>query len=149
MLAIYRPYRLPVLRTSFVNDLWDSGFFGDLWQGWRDLPVQEPKVEMTENKKNYLIRAEFPGFHKDDIHAEWEDGVLTLHAETRDEKWDQDESEGWRSIETSAGSYHRSIVLPDDVEADKIQATLKKGVLRLTLPRNPGKVPQTREIEIQ
>jgi HSP20 family protein len=148
MLVRYRPYRYPVRRASFFPTLWNDAFFSDLWKGLRDLPGEEPKIEMTENKKNYLVRAEFPGFDKDEIKAELEDGVLTLHAETRDEKWDQNEDEGWRSIETSRGSYHRSIVLPEDVKTDKIQATMKKGVLRLTLPRTPEKVSKPKEIEI-
>ena len=67
----------------------------------------------------------------------------------RDEKWDQDEDEGWRSIETRRGSYSRSIALPEDVEADKIKATMKKGVLRLTLPKTPEVEQKPREIEIR
>ena len=148
MLAIYRPYRHPAFRTSVVHDFWDHDLFTDLWRGLPELPLEPPKVEMTENKKNYLIQAEFPGFDKDEIKAELENGVLTLHAENRDEKWDQDEKEGWRSIATRRGKYQRSFVLPEDVETDKIKATMKKGVLRLTLPRNPDKAPTSREIEI-
>ena len=110
--------------------------------------MQDPKVEMTENKKNYLIQAEFPGFDKDDIKAELEDGVLTLRAENRDEKWNQNEEEGWRSIATRRGTYQRSFLLPEDVDAEKIKATMKKGVLRLTLPRNPEKTPRHKEIQI-
>ncbi len=148
MLVRYRPFRHPVRRAAFFPTLWDDAFFTDLWKGFRERPMEEPKIETKENEKNYLVRAEFPGFDKDEIKAEVEDGVLTLHAETRDEKWDQSEDEGWRSIETRRGSYHRSFVLPEDVEADKIQATMKKGVLRLTLPRTPKKVPKPKEIEI-
>ena len=44
--------------------------------------------------------------------------------------------------------FARSIALPEDVDADKIKATMKKGVLRLTLPRNPETVDKPRKIEI-
>jgi HSP20 family protein len=135
-------------RRSFLPDLWNPEFFTDLWKGFRELPWEEPKIEITRNEKNYLVRAEFPGFDKDDVHAELEDGILTLRAEARNEKWDQDEDQGWRSIETSRGSFQRSIPLPEDVETDKIEALMQKGVLRLTLPRNPEKTPRAKEIEI-
>lgn len=148
MLVRTRPHRHPARRAAFFPTLWDDRFFSDLWRGLWDEAVEEPRIEMTESKKNYLIRAEFPGFDKDEIKAEVKDGVLTLHAETHDEKWDQDEDEGWRSIETRRGSYHRSIALPEDVEVNQIQATMKKGVLRLTLPRSEEKGPGPKEIEI-
>jgi HSP20 family protein len=148
MLVRYNPLTRWISRRPFLPDLWNDEFFTDLWKGFRELPWDEPKIEMTTSEKNYLVRAEFPGFDKDEIKAELEDGVLTLRAETRDEKWDQDEDEGWRSIETRRGSFHRSIQVPEDVETEKIEATMKKGVLRLTLPRNPDKGPKPKEIEI-
>jgi len=148
MLVRSRPYRHPARRSGFFPSLWDDSFFTDLWNGFRGDGLQEPRIDLTENEKNYLVRAEFPGFDKDDIKAEVKEGVLTLHAETRDETWDQNEDEGWRSIETRRGSTRRSIVLPEDVEVDKIQATMRKGVLRLTLPRRAEKAPRPKEIEI-
>ena len=149
MLVRYRPYGHPLRRSTFFPTLWNDDVFTDLWEGFRKMQTEEPKIEMTENDKSYLVRAEFPGFDKDEIKAELQEGVLNLRAETRDEKWDQDEDEGWRSIETRRGSYSRAIALPDDVEVDKIKATMKKGVLRLTLPKAPEVAPKPREIEIR
>ena len=120
------------------------------FQNFRDLNVkkEEPKIEVKEDKKNYLVRGEFPGYGKDDVKAEIVDGVLRLHAEHKDEKWDQNEDEGWRSIETHSGSYSRSFALPEDVMEERVKAEMKDGVLRITLPRDPKKGKQVKEIEI-
>jgi len=134
-----------------LPSLWDEDLFGfnSLFKGLESLKMEEPKIEFKENKKNYLLRAEFPGFDKDDIKAEVVDGVLTLRAEHNNEKWDQDEDEGWRSIETSRGGYTRSFRLPEDVALDKIKAEMKKGVLRMTLPRNAEEKEPAKQIAVQ
>ncbi len=156
MLVRYNPFRALQRRDYDLPSLWDTDFFSDLWEGF--LPsfpafpslfkMDEPRIEVKENKKNYLIRGEFPGFGKDEVKAEIVDGVLRLHAEHKEEKWDQDEDEGWRSIETRRGSYTRSIPLPDDVVTDKVKAEMKNGVLRITLPKDPKKARPVKEIEI-
>jgi len=150
MLVRYNPLRALRRRDVRFPSLWDHDFFGDFFEGFRDLDlnVEEPKFEVKENEKNYLVRGEFPGYGKDEVKAEIVDGVLKLHAEHKDEKWDQDEDEGWRSIETRSGSYSRTLPLPEDVLIDKVKAEMKDGVLRITLPRDPKKGKPVKEIEI-
>jgi HSP20 family protein len=151
MLVRYRPFRALRRREAYVPTLWNHDFLGDFFENFRgmeDMKTEEPKLEVKENEKNYLVRGEFPGFGKEEIKAEVVDGVLKLHAEHKDEKWDQDEDEGWRSIETRSGSYTRSFQLPEDVTADKAKAEMKDGVLRITLPRNPKEAKRAKEIKI-
>jgi len=152
MLVRYSPFRNLLTRhwspPDFFSAEFDRDFF-DMFRGLSDLRREEPTVQVAENKKNYLVRAEFPGFDKDDVKAEITDGVLCLTAEHKDEKWDQDEDEGWRSIETRTGKFHRCIPLPEDVDVEKISASMKKGVLRLTLPRAAEKAKEVKEIAIQ
>ena len=150
MLVRYKPFRAFRGRNDYVPSLWNHEFFGDLFENFRDLnkKTEEPKIEVKEDENNYLVRGEFPGYGKDEVKAEIVDGVLKLHAEHKDEKWDQNEDEGWRSIETQSGSYVRSFVLPEDVSEDKVKATMKDGVLRITLPRAPKKGKEAKEIEI-
>ena len=148
MLVRYNPFRALQRREDFLPSLWDHDFFADFFNSFSDLRVEEPKIEMKENKKNYLIRGEFPGYGKDEVKAEIVDGVLKLHAEHKEEKWDQDEDEGWRSIETRRGSYTRSFALPEDILEDKIKAEMKDGVLRITLPKDPKKGKKVKELPI-
>ena len=136
-------------RDEYLPSLWNHDFFGNFLENFHNHEsVEEPKIEVKENDKNYLVRGEFPGYGKDEVKAEIVDGVLKLHAEHKDEKWDQSEEEGWRSIETRSGSYTRSFALPEDVNQDKVKAKMKDGVLRMTLPRTPNKDKAAKEIEI-
>jgi len=149
MLVRYRPFRALRRRDDYFPSLWNHAFFGDFFENFRDLKqVEEPKINVKEDDKNYLVRGEFPGYGRDEVKAEIVDGVLRLHAEHKDEKWDQNEEEGWRSIETHSGSYTRSFALPEDVMEDKVKAKMKDGVLRITLPRAPKKDKAAKEIEI-
>jgi HSP20 family protein len=148
MLIRYRPFRSLLHRDAYFPGLWNHDFFGDLLESFRTNRMEEPKLEVKENKKNYLVRGEFPGFGKDEVKAEIVDGVLRLHAEHKDEKWDQDEEQGWRSIETRSGSYTRSLPLPEDVMTEKVKAEMKDGVLRITLPRDSKQARKAKEIEI-
>jgi HSP20 family protein len=148
MLVRYRPFRTLRRRENYFPSLWNHDFFGDFFENFREFNTEEPKLEMKENEKSYLVRGEFPGYGKDEIKAEIVDGVLKLHAEHKDEKWDQDEEEGWRSIETRSGSYTRSFALPEDVLAEKAKAEMKDGVLRITLPRELKKDKEAKQIEI-
>jgi HSP20 family protein len=148
MLTRIRPFRALRRRDDFFPSLWDNGFFGDFFADFRSPKTEEPKLEVQENDKSYLVRGEFPGYGKDEIKAEIVDGVLKLHAEHKDEKWDQNEDEGWRSIETRMGSYTRSFALPEDVVEEKVKAEMKDGVLRITLPKDPKKANTVKEIEI-
>ncbi len=150
MLVRYRPFRAMRRRDEYLPSLWNHDFLGDFLENFRDVnkKTEEPKIEVKEDENNYLVRGEFPGYGKDEVKAEIVDGVLKLLAEHKDEKWDQDEEEGWRSIETQSGSYTRSFALPEDVMEEKVNATMKDGVLRITLPRAPKKGKETKEIEI-
>jgi len=148
MLVRYTPFHSLLRRGRMVPRFFDDEFFGSLWRRFDETLPQEPNIELKETTKQYMVRAEFPGYDKDEIKAEVVDHTLTLRAEHREEKWDQSEDEGWRSIETRQGSFCRSIPLPQDVEVDGIKAELKNGVLRLTIPRDQRKVNTSREITI-
>ncbi len=164
MLVRYRPFRAMRRRVDPFPSLWTHDFFGDFFENFRDLKqdlkqdfeqnfeqnfeMEEPKIDVKENEENYLVRGEFPGYGRDEVKAEIVDGVLKLHAERKDEKWDQDEEEGWRSIESSTGSFSRSFALPEDVMEEKVKAAMKDGVLRITLPRSAKKEKEVKEIEI-
>ncbi len=150
MLIRYNPFRHLVRREDLFPEMWnwDDGFFGSLLNRFNDFNVEAPKIEVEENKKNYIIRGEFPGYDKDEVKAEVVDDRLTLRAEHKDEKWDQNEDEGWRKIETHQGSFSRSFILPEDVTPEKIKASMKDGVLRITLPKDPKKEKKVKEITV-
>jgi len=150
MLIRYNPFRHLVRREDLFSNLWDweDDFFGNFLERYKGFNAEAPKIEIKENKTNYVIRCEFPGYDKDEISAEVVDDRLTLRAVHKEEKWDQNEDEGWRSIETHRGHFHRSFILPEDVTVDKVKAKMKDGVLRITLPRDPKKEKKVKEITV-
>ena len=100
-----------------------------------------PKVEVTREDGHYMLTAEFPGMERDDIHVDVKDGVLTLSGEKKREF--EEEKEGYHYSERSYGSFRRSFCLPPETSEDEIQATLDKGVLKITIPlveKHPKKI---------
>jgi len=90
-------------------------------------------VDVTSNDKQVIVRAELPGVKESDIDVKVEAGVLTITAETKYEHEDKDET--YHRREMRYGKIQRSVALPDEVNADKAEATLDNGVLTISLPR--------------
>ncbi len=105
-----------------------------------------PAANITENDKEYTIKADLPEVKKDDIEVTVANGVLTLSGERRYEKSTEDEREHRR--ETFHGSFQRSFALPEDVDVEAIKADTKDGVLVVHLPKQPAKKPQSVKIDV-
>lgn len=105
-----------------------------------------PAANITENDKEYTIKADLPEVKKDDIEVTVANGVLTLSGERRYEKSTEDEREHRR--ETFHGSFQRSFALPEDVDVEAIKADTKDGVLVVHLPKQPAKKPKSVKIDV-
>ena len=92
-----------------------------------------PAVDVYEDKDHVFVRAELPGMKKDEIDISLHEGVLTLSGERKLEK-DYEKAEGHR-VERFVGRFQRSITLPSPVDAGKVRATYKDGILAVTLPK--------------
>lgn len=104
-----------------------------------------PPVDIFERGDNLMIRAELPGVRKDDIEVRVENGILTLQGERQREEEVQDR-DAFR-LERVYGSFSRSFSLPTSVDAAKIGAHLKDGVLELTLPKAEEAKPKKVQIQ--
>jgi HSP20 family protein len=93
-----------------------------------------PAVDIKEENDSYVIHADIPGVDPKDIEVNMENGVLTVKGERESEK--KEDKEGYRRIERSRGSFYRSFSLPDSVDADKIVAKSKNGVLEVKIPKS-------------
>jgi HSP20 family protein len=92
-----------------------------------------PAVDMYESDEALMLKAELPGFSKDDVHVEIKDNLLTLKGERRRETDVKEEQ--YHRVERSYGSFRRSFMLPVLVDANKAEATFKDGMLELKLPK--------------
>lgn len=105
-----------------------------------------PKVDITEDKKEYLIKAELPEVKKEDVTVTVDNGVLTLRGERRHEKEEKDKR--IHRIERSYGSFARSFTLPENVNESDIKATYRDGMLNLRIRKTEKSKPETIEVKV-
>lgn len=150
--------RVPVRRESSenpfyalqreMNRLFDS-FFGELLP----TPFEEefgsftPRVDVKESDKEIRVIAELPGMDEKDIEVTIHDDILTLRGEKREEK--EEEGEYYYHAERSYGSFYREIPLPVEVETDRAEATFKKGVLEVRMPKKAEAVRRAKKIPVK
>jgi len=92
-----------------------------------------PPADIVEREKEYLIKVDLPEVPKEDVKVLFDDGVLTIKGERKVEK--EVKGEKVHRTERYYGTFERSFVLPDDVDAKLIKAESKDGVLMVHLPR--------------
>ena len=105
-----------------------------------------PSVDIAETQGEYLIKAEIPDVKKEDVKVTVEDGVLTIQGERKQEK--EEKGIKYHRIERSYGSFARTFSLPDVIEADKVKAEFKDGVLNLHLPKSEKAKPKAIEVKV-
>ncbi|RPI19925.1 MAG: Hsp20/alpha crystallin family protein [Acidobacteriales bacterium] len=103
-------------------------------------------MDILETDNDLVIKADLPEVDMKDISVDIENGTLTLKGERR---FEQDEkAQGYHRIERSYGSFARYFSLPETVEADKVNAGYKNGVLTVTLPKKEIAKPRSIKVEI-
>ena len=106
-----------------------------------------PSIDLHETEQAYEVTAELPGLEQKDVELTLRENALVLSGEKRQ---DRQEGEGGRRwSERSFGRFERLIALPEEVDADKVEAKFRNGVLKITLPKNPKAKDKTRKIEIR
>ena len=98
-------------------------------------------IDMTSDDKHVIVRAEVPGFKEDEIKVDVRGNVLTITAESKQER--EDRQANWHIREMRYGKFARSIMLPEEVVYDKADASLENGILTVKLPKQkPSPVHQ-------
>ncbi len=105
-----------------------------------------PRVDITEDDKEILVKAELPEMKKDDVKVTVEDGVLAIAGERKREKEEKDKK--YHRIEREYGSFMRCFTLPDAVVTDKVSAEFKEGILVVHLPKDVKARPTPIEIKV-
>ena len=104
-----------------------------------------PLVDIIEDDKEYLVKAELPEVKKEDVQVAVENGSLTIRGERKFEK--EEKNKRYHRVERGYGSFIRSFVLPDIADATKVSAEFKDGVLRVHLPKTA--TTKTKHIEVK
>ena len=95
-----------------------------------------PKLDVSETKNAIVVKAETASVDPKDIQISLQEQLLTIKGEKRQEKDEKDEQ--YHRMERSYGSFARSIRLPVPVDAGKVDASFKNGLLTITLPKTPA-----------
>jgi HSP20 family protein len=104
-----------------------------------------PLVDITEDDKEYMIKTELPEIKKEDVKVAVENGLITIVGERKFEKV---ENTKYHRVERAYGRFVRSFVVPDGVDADKVNAEFKDGVLKVHLPKSEVTKPKHIEVKV-
>jgi HSP20 family protein len=108
-------------------------FFEPAWTELPALGAWAPSVDITETKDAVVVKAELPGVEQKDIAVSLQEGILTIKGEKNEEKEQKDAR--YHRVERAYGAFARAVRLPAAVDASKVTATFKDGVVTITLPK--------------
>lgn len=125
---------------DYFNQM-SQDFFGGLNEG-----VYPCRTDILDQGDKYVLKADLPGFNKEDIQIDIDGDYLTLKAEHKEEK--NEDKDNFVRRERRYGALTRSFDI-SNIDAEKISASYDKGVLMLNLPKREQAAPTSRQIEIQ
>ena|SRR5436190_13048247 len=128
------------LDTLFEMPFWSNfGRQSQLFSGW------SPALDLYQNNENVIARVELPGMRKEDIEISLQDGMLTINGERKSEIAEGDKAE---RTERYVGKFRRSISLPTQVDANKVTANYRDGILTVTLPKAEEAKPKQIKVDV-
>jgi len=106
-----------------------------------------PSIDVSETDKQIEIAVELPGLERKDVEISIDNDMLTIRGEKKVEETQEDKSKNYHVIERAYGVFYRAIQLPPGVDPSKVQATMSKGVLKITIPKPERS--QAKKIEVK
>ncbi|MGI0115277.1 Hsp20/alpha crystallin family protein [Zooshikella sp. RANM57] len=134
----FRGFNLPSLGSSLFPTHPNSGLIAQAFR---------PSLNVSSDDKGYQITLEAPGLTEKDIDIEIKRDIMTIQGSKQEEKENKDRH--FYRIERHYGTFQRVLALPEDANTDAIQAEMKNGVLKITIPRQETEITNKRKITIQ
>ena len=128
------PFREFETMRKDMDRFWDSFLQGGLRKRTQEGGEWLPSLDVGETKNELVVKAEVPGMDAKDIDISLSDGMLTIKGEKKQER--EEKEADYHLVERSYGAFTRSIQLPSEVQSDKISASYKNGILKITLPKS-------------
>ena len=137
------------LFEDFGEGFWQQPFrsLARFERAWPGRLATAPAVDISETDKSYEISAELPGLDEKNIEVSLVNGGLTIKGEKKDEK--EEKQKDYYVSERRYGAFERYFALPEGVDADKIEATFKNGVLKVTLPKTAEAQKPAKKIDVK
>ena len=145
-MTTWRPFQEMENFFSRYTPKFDLRLGSSFDQDGHNIAEWAPSADISETKKEYLVKAELPDVDKKDIHVSVSDGTLRIEGERKHSKEEEDET--YHRVESFYGKFSRSFVLPADADETHIKADSKNGVLRVHLPKTK-EVQADKSIEIE
>lgn len=139
----FMPSRLMERLDRFLGE-WDP-----MWPSFRmpeDVVVKTPAIDVYEDKDAIVVETELPGMKKEEIEVKLTGDLLTISGKRESEK--KVERKNYFRVERSASAVSRSVRLPVEVQADKMTAQLKDGVLEIRAPKSEAAKASSRSVPI-
>ena len=105
-----------------------------------------PRIDISENEKNFFLNAEIPGVDKENLKITLQDNIITIEGEKK--KVDNDKGANYFREERCFGKFKRSFTLPVEVDSDNVDAKFKNGILEITILKLEPKQQKERVIEL-
>jgi HSP20 family protein len=105
-----------------------------------------PRVDIVEDDREFLVKAELPEMKREEVKVTVEDGVLAISGERKMEK--EEKGRHYHRIESEYGSFLRSFTLPTGTSGEKVSAEFKDGILKIHLPKDTKAPTKTVDIKV-
>ena len=142
----WEPFRDLMATQRDFNRLFREAFSPVFGEGELSTRTWAPPVDIYENGESLVLKAELPGVNPDDVEIRVEDNTLYLKGERKFEK--EVKEQNYHRVERSYGTFTRTFSLPNSIDADKVAASYKDGVLTLTMPKKEEAKPKSIKINV-
>ena len=137
----YEPFRELEEMTNRLNRIFRKEVnVNDVFADWA------PAMDVQETTNEYLIKADLPEVKKEDVKVSLEEGVLAVEGERKLEK--EETGKKFHRVERNYGKFVRRMMLPADIDPQKVAADFKDGVLNIHLPKSPVIKPQAIDVKV-
>ena len=129
---------LAFFNPRFTSDLFDviDRNLADLVPSQATTPVVSPKVDVRETPNAYILDMDLPGMSEKDVEINLKARVLSISSKMEEKKEEKKDGE-WLIKERRSSCFSRRFTLPQDIDAEKVTAEFKHGVLSVDIPRKP------------
>lgn len=128
------------------RDFFDLDFFDTRFPSSRSTM---PAVNLSENDTSYSVDLVAPGYKKEDFRLKVNDNILTISAETKNERTEGGDGREYSRREYTCSSFTRSFQLPENAKDDGISAKYNDGILQVNIPKSKKEVKTSKEINIE
>lgn len=146
ILTRWNPFRELEAMQNRMGTLWGRSLLVPSGEETITTTEWSPLVDVIEDDKEYLVKAELPEVKKEDVKVTLEEGALHISGERKFEK--EEKNRKYHRIERAYGSFERVFILPEGTKPDAIKASFHDGLLEVHLPKNGEPKHKTLEVKV-